>query len=120
MLSLEQQAIIERYQHPQFSGSLPGATHTASGENTSCGDEIRWEAIIVHGVIKEIKHTCRACAICTASAEILAERIQGKPLQDTQVISLASQLTLLAIPLSPIRQKCANLPLETLQNLKET
>lgn len=120
MLSLAQQEIIERYRHPQFSGVLVNATHTSSGENASCGDEIQWQVLIVDTIIQEIKHTSRACAICTASAELLAERVTGKQLAEVINFTADSQQELLEIPLSPIRQKCALLPLETLKNLKET
>ncbi|CAN5123725.1 hypothetical protein BH11PAT4_BH11PAT4_0590 [soil metagenome] len=117
MLSLEQQLIIERYQHPQFSGEVPNYTHTSSGTNASCGDEIAWQARIQDGVLTELKHQTRACAVCTASADMLAEAFSGKTLELTQAHTNDEQAVSLGIPLSPVRRKCAILPLEALKNL---
>lgn len=117
MLNLEQQLIIERYKNPLFGGDVNLPTHTSRGENTSCGDEITWNVSVSEGIITEIRHQCRACAICTASADFLAEKLQGKPVADLATTSGEEHAASLGIPLSPIRKKCSLLPLETLKNL---
>lgn len=120
MFNLAQAALIDRAQHPQFAGLLASTTHTASGANLSCGDEVQLQLEIQDDTILNARHTCRACAVCTASTDLLCEQIQGKQLD--QIINLEAQAhaTSLGIPLSPIRQKCATLPVETLRSLKKT
>jgi nitrogen fixation NifU-like protein len=117
MLSLEQQLIIERYKQPLFAGSVSAYTHSSSGTNASCGDEIAWQARVEGDVITELKHQTRACAVCTASADMLAEMFSGKPLETVQHHTNDEQAESLGIPLSPVRRKCAVLPLEALKNL---
>ena len=119
MLDIYQQQIIDRSQHPQFRGVVANATHTATGANLSCGDEIRFEARIEAGSIQEIKHQGRACAVCTASADLLAEHLTDKPLSVIQETKKEGIPAMLGIPLSPVRLKCALLPLETLKSLEE-
>lgn len=115
MHDMYQQQILERSAHPQFAGPVDGATHSAEGANLSCGDEIRWELKIEEGSIQEIRHQCRACAVCTASADLLAEQLTGKPTQELESWSKESITEMLGIPLSPVRLKCALLPLESLK-----
>ena len=117
MHSLYQQEIISRSQHPLFRGELDQATHSAEGANLSCGDEITFDAIILDGVLSSIRHRGRACAICTASADMLSELLTSKPQEDIQTITPEQVKEMLGIELSPIRLKCALLPLETLKRL---
>ncbi len=117
MLSLEQQQIIDRYKNPLFRGDVAGATHTSSGQNLSCGDEVTWQARVVDGVVEELKHRCTACAVCSASADILAEEFSGKAFNLIQNHTNDEVVETLGVPLSPIRRKCAVLPLEALKNL---
>lgn len=121
MLSPAEAAIFDRARHPLFEGKIEGATHTAEGANLSCGDEIRWEARVENEKIEVLRHTCRACALCQASADLLVERLEGKPLTELQKLTPEEILAMVAIPLSPTRAKCALLPYETLlQILKQT
>lgn len=119
MLELYQQQILDRSRNPRFSGHVEGATHHAEGANLSCGDEITWHAQVDGGVVHELRHQCRACAVCTASADLLAETLQGKSLSEVQSWTAEQVTELLGIPLSPIRMKCALLPLEALKALTD-
>jgi nitrogen fixation NifU-like protein len=119
MLNLYQEQIIDRAQNPQFAGEVPGFTHTASGANLSCGDEITWQVRVEGGIMTELRHQCRACAVCSASADLLAEQLQGKATEEAQTMTTEQVTELLNIPLSPVRLKCALLPLETLKQLQD-
>jgi nitrogen fixation NifU-like protein len=119
MHEMYQAQIIERSQHPLFGGALSHPTHTAEGANLSCGDEVRWQTEIENNTITALRHQSRACAICTASADLLAEHLQGKPLTEIKNTTAEDVQNLIGIPLSPIRLSCALLPIETLKTLKE-
>ena len=114
MLNLVQQAIIERSKRPHYSGKLEKPTASQDGLNASCGDEVHFEVLIKNGLFKQIRHTTRACSICAASADLLAEYLEDKPLNTLQSLKETDITEWLGIPLSPARQKCALLPLETL------
>lgn len=116
MDSLYQAEIIDRSQHPRYAGPVPGATHSSGGLNASCGDVIRWEIRISDGVVEEIRHQCQACAICTASADLLAEALTGVPTAALKNVTSENVLSALGIPISPVRMKCAMLPLSALLN----
>ncbi len=119
MPDIYQNQIISRSQRPEFGGTLEQPTHIAEGANLSCGDEVRWELQILDGRIADIKHQCRACAICTSSADLLAERLHHQPKEVLDQLRAGDVQAMMGIPLSPIRLKCALLPLETLRSLKE-
>jgi nitrogen fixation NifU-like protein len=117
VLDLNSQQIFERYRSPENAGTLEHPDLTLEGANAFCGDEVRLEVQLgVNGTIAEVRHQCRACAICTASADLLPELVIGKTLKQLQDIPTESVSELLGIPLSPTRLKCALLPLETLRS----
>lgn len=120
MPSLYEQELINRAKSPVFFGcQSQDDTHTAEGKNLSCGDEITiWAKIGGDEKILSLKHETRGCAVCTASADLLCEKWQGKALGDLiGGLDFAHHIASLGISLSPLRQKCATLPCETLQNL---
>ena len=114
MSNIYQEEIIDRSRHPRFAGELIEKTHQGEGVNATCGDEIRWEVEVSDGIITKAHHICRACAICVASADIFAELITGKPFEEAKKANREEHIDRLGIPLSPVRLKCALLPLETL------
>lgn len=115
MLSLEQQRIFDLYKHPRYAGEVAEANFTAAGANESCGDEVQFTARIEDGRVISIRHACRACAICTAAADLLAARLEGERIGRLLALSKDDITEELSIPLSPVRLKCALLPLETLK-----
>ena len=113
MLSLAEQAIFERYKRPEHAGILEPADILSDGINQSCGDEVKISVRLAGESVSEIKHATRACAICTAAADLLCERMVGKPIGDLPREDEIVEW--LEIPLSPVRRKCAVLPLQTLK-----
>lgn len=115
MLDLMQQQVIERAKRPLHAGTIAQANLVAEGANPVCGDEVRLEGRIENGRIVELKHQCRACSICSAAADFLVEQVVGKSLAEVAEIQTVVVTEALGIPLSPIRLKCALLPLESLK-----
>lgn len=113
MLTQAQELIFDRYKHPQHAGILEDATYKAEGANPVCGDELIFFLKTAGETVVAATHQTRACAICTASADLLAEDLIGKLLSDLQELSNEDITGWLDIPLSPLRLKCALLPLET-------
>lgn len=110
-----EQLVIDRARAPHFAGTTTVATHQAEGANLSCGDEVHFTLNITDGIITDIRHESRACSICTAAADLLAERLIGKSEENITSVSNEEVITEIGIPLSPMRQKCALLPLHTIQ-----
>ena len=116
MLSPEESYIFDLAQNPQYAGELEAEGLHFEGANLSCGDEVTLHLQVTDNVITSAKHTSRACAVCIAGTEILIENIIGKKVNDVQTIKSDDILKKFPIALSPIRQKCATLALQTLKN----
>jgi nitrogen fixation NifU-like protein len=112
--NLYQEQILDRYHHPRHQGIIEDAAKH-EGANRTCGDEITIYLRTDAGVITDLRFESRACAICTASADLLADRLISQPETEIAQITPKEVQKMLGIPLSPIRLKCALLPLETLK-----
>lgn len=111
--------ILDHYKNPRNSGKLEGGEE-AKGENPNCGDECRVYLSNYNGVISEMKHETDGCAISTAAASVLSEEISGMEVDEFEELGKSWMLEKLGIEVSPMRLKCAMLPLKTAQEaLKE-
>ncbi|GBQ39042.1 MULTISPECIES: Fe-S cluster assembly sulfur transfer protein SufU [Komagataeibacter] len=73
--------VLERAKTPRHAGKLDIASLHAQGVNPLCGDRVNLHAQVdTHGRIGQVRHETRGCAICAASADLMAERVMG---QDT-------------------------------------
>ena len=103
--------ILDHYKYPRNFGELKSATHKASQGNASCGDKVEFFLKVdKDGRIEEAKWQGEGCAISTASASMLSEKLQGSSLKEVEkwdekkVFSLVGEV-------GPGRIKCAMLPL---------
>ncbi|WP_395371923.1 Fe-S cluster assembly sulfur transfer protein SufU [Komagataeibacter diospyri] len=71
--------VLERARTPRYSGPLAGAQMQGEGSNPLCGDRVRLQANVdVQGRVAALRHETRGCAICAASADLMAERVVGQ------------------------------------------
>jgi len=119
-MDIYRENILDHYKNPRNFGRLekPGASYEAG--NPLCGDTIGMDIkLITHNpelqTIGEIKFWGEGCAISQASASMLTEKVKGKSLEEIKKIGKEEILKMLGIELSPVRLKCALLPLEVLQ-----
>ena len=68
-----------------------------------------------NGSIAEVRFTGEGCAISQARASMLCEEIEGKSASEVKAWDKQKVLELLGISLTPLRLKCALLPLKVLQ-----
>jgi nitrogen fixation NifU-like protein len=108
--------ILERFRHPRHFGELPGAEAVHEDVNPLCGDRLRVE--VRFGADREVE-TVRfqgdACAIATASADLLAELAEGHPVADVLRLERDTLVTALAAPIRASRLGCVSLPLAVLR-----
>ncbi|HLC66595.1 MAG TPA: iron-sulfur cluster assembly scaffold protein, partial [Candidatus Nanoarchaeia archaeon] len=83
--------------------------------NPLCGDEIELFVHLRDGQVDEIKWEGKGCAISQAAASMLSDELLAKTVPELRALKTQDVLQLLAIPIGPVRLKCANLPLRTLQ-----
>src|SRR5256884_7603345 len=70
--------IRERWRRPRFRGELPGASAVAEDVNPLCGDRVRLMVALEGDRVATARFVGDSCAICTASADVLAELGVGR------------------------------------------
>jgi nitrogen fixation NifU-like protein len=116
MDDLYRQVIIDRYKNPQYRGELDPADISYEDDNPLCGDHIRIDLRVgADGRISDAAFSGDGCAISLASADLLLESIQGRPLDEVKNLSKEDLLDLLGLELGPVRLKCALLSLKVLK-----
>ena len=68
--------VLEHGKRPRHRGPVAGATHAAEGDNPLCGDAIRVELALADGRIAALGFTGESCAVATASASLMSERLR--------------------------------------------
>jgi nitrogen fixation NifU-like protein len=107
--------VLEHFRRPRNQRSLerPSASHEAF--NPLCGDRVRVEVEVKEGVIRAAAFTANACALCTASASLLTERVTGMPVDAAAHIPDADAVAALESDVPAARVACAVLPLSALR-----
>ena len=107
--------ILEHYRNPANFGTLKDCNLESYDENPICGDKIRMQFKISNNEIEEIKFSGDGCAICMSSASMLTSHVKGMKLGEAKRVSKDDVFKLLGIELTPVRIKCALLPLKVLK-----
>jgi nitrogen fixation protein NifU and related proteins len=126
---LYQEVILDHGRNPRHAHRLDPCDATAKGDNPMCGDRVQvFLRYAPDGTIAETGFDARGCAISVASADLMAETVQGRSKADTRALfemfrEMARTGTCRACdaamerlaPLSgvheyPSRVKCATLP----------
>lgn len=106
--------IRERWRRPRFRGDLPGATRVAEDVNPLCGDRVRLMLALDGERVSGARFTGDSCAICTASADVLAELVTGRERPAALALGAADVLEVLRADIRPTRMRCVTLPLTVL------
>lgn len=106
--------IRERWRRPRFRGELPGATAVGEDVNPLCGDRVRLLLRLEDGRVAAARFLGDSCAICTASADVLAGLVEGRPVAWASALEPADLLEVLQADIRPARLRCVTLPLSAL------
>ncbi len=116
MDDLYRELIIDRYKNPHFRGTLDPHDITFEDDNPLCGDHIRMDLRLDgDNRVSEVAFDGHGCAISQATADLLAESVLGKTLDEVKQINKKDVLDMLGIELGPVRLKCALLSLKVLK-----
>ena len=121
---------------PRHRRKLQDPTAAMRGVNPSCGDDITLEVREKDGRIEEAAFTGVGCAISQASADMMADLIQGKSVQEAMELAelffamikgevsdpetldaLEEAVALQGVARMPARVKCAVLAWHTLEDV---
>jgi nitrogen fixation NifU-like protein len=107
-------AVLEHFRRPRNQRSLESPTVAYEAHNPLCGDRVRIEIILDAGRVRDAAFTANACAVCTASASMLTERVIGQDCATAATLTDADVLAWLDTALPTARVGCATLPLRAL------
>src|SRR5881396_75219 len=106
--------IRERWRRPRFRGDLPGASAVAEDVNPLCGDRVRLMLALADDRVAGARFVGDSCAICTASADVVAELVVGRSRVEALTVDAADVLAVLQADIRPTRMRCVTLPLSVL------
>ena len=81
---LYQDLILDHFKHPRNFRPLSDVEVLVDEENPTCGDHIRLTAKVEQGKIVDVKFDGKGCAISTASASMMSEKLIGMPVADAR------------------------------------
>jgi nitrogen fixation NifU-like protein len=112
--ALYSDVIRERWRRPRFRGELTDATATAEDVNPLCGDRVRMQLRVEDGHVRAARFAGDSCAICTASADVVAELVEGRVRAQAAALQASDVLTVLQADVRPTRMRCVTLALTVL------
>ncbi len=130
LTSLYRQIVLDHSRHPRNQRRPERYDQEAEGHNPLCGDKLRVYLRLNSGFIQDIAFEASGCAICLASASLMTETVQSRPVDDARIAidqfdralsmdkggNLAGDLAALAgVSQYPSRIRCATLPWKTLR-----
>jgi nitrogen fixation NifU-like protein len=109
--------ILDHYKNPRNYRKMKNAQTVIHVKNPSCGDEINLYIFFEGGKVKDVSFKSAGCVISTAATSMMTEKIKGMSIKELKKLDEKVILKMLRIPISPVRMKCALLPLEALKKL---
>ena len=110
-----QENILDHYEYPRNFGKLTACDAKAHDSNPLCGDTFDFQFKFKNKKLIEVMFDGHGCAISTASASMLTEKIKGVNIEEIKKLDKKDILELLGIELSHVRIKCAMLPLKIIK-----
>lgn len=102
--------VIDRAFQPQFKADSGMATYKSGcAVNAVCGDTCVLFVKLKDNTVEDARHSSDGCTICCASADLLCEKMIGKPVDFK--INLFAEL---GIPIGINRRQCVVTPQKAL------
>lgn len=125
--------LMDHYKYPRGKKTIEHPDIENEGKNPLCGDSMTVQLRLHDDKVEDVGINCAGCAICTASASMLADIITGKSIDEIREISrvvkhmlkgeefdtdmkLGDLEALEGVKKFPVRIKCALLSWTTLAN----
>ena len=101
--------IIDHYKHPRNFGVMEDPHKSVNEANASCGDVISVTVKMEENKISEMKWRGVGCAISTAAASMLSEKVIGMDKEAVESLGESGIVEMLGGEVNPGRMKCATL-----------
>jgi len=86
LTELYQEVILDHSRRPRNFGPVPGANRSARGDNPLCGDRLDLTLAVRDGVVERAGFEGSGCAISVASASLMTEAVQGRPVAEAEAL----------------------------------
>lgn len=106
--------ILELYRHPKHRGRLAVVTHGAELQGKVCGDRLVLEVFVKDGQIEAASFSGECCAVTTAAASTLLERVIGKSIAQAMAVETQQVIADLQGDIPKGRWECIDLPRQAL------
>ena len=120
-MNMYREEIIERYRFPRYRREMKNADAQGEVLNVLCGDELTLFFLFDENkkIVREVTFGGVGCALMTAAADMLCERLMGKTVGELSAFSADEMLALYGEIPSPSRLKCVLLPFEALKRVRD-
>jgi nitrogen fixation protein NifU and related proteins len=108
--------LMEHYHNPRNVGQIDSPDFSFTEYNHSCGDQIKIEGRVDHGILIAVSFIGSGCILSQAAASMLTDSCKGKEVGQIIVLDKEYVQNLIGIPLGPTRLRCALLSLYALQH----
>ncbi|MEX2501051.1 MAG: SUF system NifU family Fe-S cluster assembly protein [Trueperaceae bacterium] len=130
MEQIYKEVIVERSRRPKRRGTVDPNTHAQEGLNPSCGDELTLTLRVEEDRVAAAAFEGQGCAISQASADLMAEALEGRTLDEARELAASFRAMLRGEPPAEelgdlqalqgvsklhARVKCATLPWTTFE-----
>ena len=84
---LYRETILDHNQAPRNRRTIENPTKTVGLLNPTCGDQIKLDLQLDHGIITDIGFTGHGCSISMASASMMTEAVKGKSFEEALALA---------------------------------
>lgn len=79
--------ILDHFEHPRNSGSIPDPDASVQLQNPACGDVLQLTLKLADDRIAEIRFLAKGCVPCIACASAITELVRSKTIADARAVS---------------------------------
>lgn len=115
-MDMYREHLLDHYHNPRGKGLVEDFDVQAEEYNQTCGDRVIVQLQIQDGVVLAMHFDGHGCAISQAAASLLTESLVGKNMSEVEALGLKDIEVLLGTSLTPMRVRCALLPLSAAKN----
>ena len=105
--------VLDHFQHPRNSGSIPDPDASVQIQNPACGDVLQLALKLADDRIAEIRFLAKGCVPSIACASALTELVRGKTIADARAVS-REQLIAAVGGLPPASSHASHLAIDAL------
>ena len=110
--------VLDHFEHPRNSGSVPEPDATVQLQNPACGDVMKLTLKVADGRVSDIRFLAKGCVPSIACASALTELVRGKTVAEARSLK-REQLVQAVGGLPPASSHASHLAMDALHAVLE-